>query len=95
MGSYNDWTNRKTWLVNLHYGDTLTALTQDADRAQAQPTYTGALSNAMRQAVQDDLAQYNNPDDTPIDLFDLRFPTSALNQVDWTQLAIAYLIDCI
>ena len=29
MSDYNGWTNRNTWLINLHFGDLLNGYTED------------------------------------------------------------------
>lgn len=35
MSDYNGWTNRETWLVNLHLGDYFQAVAEDGEQVMA------------------------------------------------------------
>mgnify|MGYP000627231446 CR=1 FL=1 len=35
MSDYNGWTNRETWLVNLHFGDYFQEVAEDGEQVMA------------------------------------------------------------
>jgi len=35
MNKYNGWTNRETWLVNLHFGDYFQEVAEDGEQVMA------------------------------------------------------------
>ena len=51
MTDYNGWTNRETWLVNLHFGDMFSEDTDDGETWSAE---------ALRDYIEEYVSEYPN-----------------------------------
>lgn len=82
MNGYNGWTNRETWLVNLHFGDSedyIADMAKDAD--YDLDTFADSIRNMVYDYVEE---QTLNP-----------FISDLMNlsSIDWRDLAESWMAD--
>jgi hypothetical protein len=80
--TYNGWTNKPTWLINLHFGDEEETL---HDLVRGTPTEKH-VADRLQAYVAEYVENSHNTDHFSQDLFNW-----ALAQVNWGELAEAYL----
>jgi hypothetical protein len=77
---YNGWTNRATWVVNLHYGDSEEWLQEMVENAEGD---VDKLADYLREEISNQVQEAIGDNMFLSDLINL-------NDINWGELANAY-----
>jgi len=83
MNTYNGWTNKETWLVNLHYGDAITEQVEEQGHMEA---------NEMQEWVEYVALECEAMSCLPSGLL-MDFINTCFSEVNWDELASHYIVE--
>lgn len=80
---YNGWTNKETWLVNMHYGDIVQEQIKEAGHMEAEE---------IREFVEHVALECEAMHCLPVGLL-MDFINDSFSEVNWYELAEHYVVE--